>query len=60
MRPHDTYEALGSDPEQRGKAYRDLCQIEPPAPIIEEIRKATRLGYVAGAQRRGRGRPWAK
>jgi len=60
VRPHDTYEALGTDPEQRGNAYRALCRTEPPALIIEEIRKATRLGYVAGAQRRGRGRPWAK
>ncbi|MGH8741597.1 MAG: transposase [Burkholderiales bacterium] len=60
VRPHDTYEALGLDREQRGTAYRQLCQSELPAPIVEEIRKATRIGCVAGTRRRGRGRPWAK
>ena len=60
VRPHEVYEALGADREQRTKVYRELCESAPPAPLIDEIRKATRLGYVAGAQRRGPGRPWAR
>jgi putative transposase len=56
---HPAYEALGSEPSVRGHAYRQLCQDAPSAPLVEEIRKATRLGGVAGKVRRRRGRPGA-
>ncbi len=58
VRPHDVYEALGPNPGQRAQAYRELCKAAPPAPVLEELRKATRLGYVPGAPRRKPGRPW--
>jgi putative transposase len=54
---HPVYEALGLDVEQRTLAYRRLCETPPQESEIEEIRKATRLGCVTGAKRRGRGRP---
>jgi putative transposase len=57
IRPHTAYEALCGDERQRCAAYRDLCQSAAPPRIVEEIRKATRLGVLAGATRRGRGRP---
>ena len=57
--PHPAYLALAGEPASRWKAYRELCSSAPPAPIIEEIRKATRVGCVAGMRRRGRGRPGA-
>ena len=54
---HPAYQALGSDPALRRSAYKVLCDSAPPAEVVEEIRKATRLGGVAGAVRRKRGRP---
>jgi putative transposase len=52
IRPHAAYEALGV------AAYKSLCESAPPADLVEEIRKATQIGCVAGARRRLRGRPW--
>jgi putative transposase len=49
---HGAYEALGA------QAYRGMCESSPPADMLEEIRKATQIGRVAGARRRSRGRPW--
>jgi putative transposase len=60
VEPHEVYEALGDDAPQRASAYRDLCRAEPPEKLIDEIRKATRVGCVAGTPRKSRGRPWAK
>ena len=59
LRPHAAYEALGLSVVQRGSAYRLLCDEAPPTTMVDEIRKATRLGYAMGASRKGRGRPWA-
>jgi len=55
--PHPAYEALGTEAPQRRSSYRQLCESVPPSKIVEEIRKATRLGVLAGALRRARGRP---
>ena len=57
IRPHSAYEALCGDERERSAAYRELCQSAPPPRIVEEIRKATRLGVLAGVTRRARGRP---
>jgi hypothetical protein len=54
---HSAYEALSSELAQRRSAYSQLCESLPPSRIEEEIRKATRLGVLAGAVRRARGRP---
>jgi putative transposase len=56
--PHPSYDALGLDGGQRLSAYRALFESAPSAPIVEEIRKATRIGCVAGKKREERGRPW--
>lgn len=56
--PHPAYEALGSDNQQRLVAYRLLCEGPPPEAILDEIRKATRIGCVAGKKREEKGRPW--
>jgi putative transposase len=57
LRPHPSYEALSGEPDGRRSAYRTLCESAPPENIVEEIRKATRRGVVAGQVRRSRGRP---
>lgn len=54
---HSVYEGLGTDAHARMRAYKQLCA-EAPAPlVVEEIRKATHLGCIAGSVRRRRGRP---
>jgi putative transposase len=58
LRSHPAYEALALDEPRRKSAYRLLCEDAPPSPVVEEIRRATRLGYAMGTSRRGRGRPW--
>jgi putative transposase len=58
LKAHPSYEALGLEAAQRLTAYRLLCESAPPAPIVDEIRRATRSGAAIGKQRRGRGRPW--
>ena len=52
LTPHGAYASVGVS------AYRDLCNQELPGHFVEEIRKATRIGYPMGAKRRSRGRPW--
>jgi putative transposase len=54
---HPAYEALGSDVALRVSAYKDLCLSAPPPPIVDEIRRATKIGCLAGKRRRARGRP---
>ena len=56
---HSAYEALGTEARERRRAYMELCQTPPSPLLVEEIRKATRLGGVAGNVRRARGRPLA-
>jgi len=58
LTPHPAYEALGLDIKRRSEAYRTLCATSPPAALVDEIRKATRIGCVAGKKREERGRPW--
>jgi putative transposase len=58
IRSHPAYDALGGDVAQRTSAYQQLCESAPQATILEEIRRATRIGCVIGKKRRGRGRPW--
>jgi putative transposase len=57
VRAHSAYAAMATVGEQRQLAYRNLCE-EPLDPeAIDEIRKATRGGFVVGTPRRPRGRP---
>ena len=58
VRSHPAYDALGCDVAQRTSAYQQLCESAPPVLILEEIRRATRIGCVIGKKRRVRGRPW--
>ena len=55
--PHPAYAALGSDWGARGKAYAGLFDRPLEQSVVDEIRKATRGGYVMGAPRKPRGRP---
>jgi len=55
--PHAAYHALSTDAAKRRGAYKTLCQSAPPQRVVDEIRRATRRGAVAGAVRRARGRP---
>ncbi len=57
LTPHPAYVGLGEDDERRRLAYRELCEQPLQAQAIDEIRKATRGGYVVGTPRRPRGRP---
>jgi putative transposase len=59
VRPHPSYEALAVEQTQRARAYRELSTVAPERALVEQIRKATKLGCVAGMIRRGRGRPTA-
>ena len=58
LKAHAAYDALGLDIAGRLDAYKSLCESAPAEPIVEEIRKATRIGCVAGKRREERGRPW--
>ena len=58
LKSHPAYDALALDTKERLRSYRSLCESAPPEPIVEEIRKATRIGCVAGKKREERGRPW--
>ena len=55
--PHNAYASLGAN-SSRCANYRALCTEALPEVVLEEIRKATRVGYPVGATRRPRGRPW--
>jgi putative transposase len=57
LRPHAAYERLGSEGEPRSSAYRTMCNAGIPSMVLEEIRKAARVGCPIGSIRRGRGRP---
>jgi putative transposase len=57
IRAHSAYEALSKEGAQACSAYKRLCESAPPPRLVEEIRKATRRGVLAGAVRRARGRP---
>jgi putative transposase len=57
VQPHPAFEALGTDASQRSRAYKELCASAPSPLVVEEIRKATRIGCVVGDVRRNRGRP---
>jgi putative transposase len=57
LRSHPAYDGLGLDAEQRSRAYRRMCDEGVPALLMEEIRKATRVGCVIGTRRKQRGRP---
>lgn len=55
--PHAAFEALGLDEVCRRSAYARFCDAPPLFRIEDDIRKATRIGVLAGAPRRARGRP---
>ncbi len=57
VRPHPAYLALADDYRRRGYTYSTLCETSLEDSVIEELRKATRGGYLVGAVRRRRGRP---
>jgi len=57
LRSHAAYESLGREADQRARAYKGLCEDGLPMFVVEEIRKATRIGCVVGTRRRSRGRP---
>ena len=56
LTPHPAYETLGIDAPTRAAAYAALFDLPLDRKLVEDIRKATRGGYVAGAPRK-RGRP---
>ena len=49
--PHPGYESLGSDPESRLVAYRELFRFELDPGLVDEIRKATNGNFALGDQR---------
>ena len=57
IQTHSAYNALSAETLERCGVYKRLCESSPPAMVLDEIRKATRLGVLAGAVRRARGRP---
>ena len=59
LSPHPAYAALGTDGGTRATAYAALFDLPLEQTVIDEIRKATRGGYVVGSLRRPRGRPRA-
>jgi putative transposase len=54
LQAHPTYASLGP------VAYKTICEEDVPAPTLDEIRKATRVGSAMGVLRRGKGRPRAE
>jgi putative transposase len=48
---HSAYESLGSDPEARFVAYRELFHFELDPGLVDEIRKATNGNFALGDQR---------
>ena len=58
--PHPAYLALADDPEHRFSEYRGLLDEPLPQEKVDELRRATRSGCVAGAKRQNRGRPSKK
>ncbi len=58
--PHAAYLAISENAEQRAEGYRGMCAVPLSAEVLDDIRKATRRGYVVGTPARRRGRPWKK
>jgi putative transposase len=56
--PHPAYLALGEDDGRRAAAYRAMCDVPVSNELVEDLRRATRRGHVAGTPPRTRGRPW--
>lgn len=48
---HETYQALGTSPEQRRLAYRDLFAQGLDAELLATLRDATQRGWVPGRDR---------
>lgn len=57
IQAHPVYQGLGVELQQRSCAYKSLCEESVPNSVVEEIRKATRVGCAIGTRRRQRGRP---
>jgi putative transposase len=57
LRPHIVYATLGASPAQRVRAYAALCAEALGQEVVDEIRRAIRIGGAIGALRRKRGRP---
>jgi putative transposase len=57
VRPHAAYAALGSNAARTAQAYAELCAQVLPEEMINEIRRAIRVGGTTGARHRSRGRP---
>ena len=57
LRSHAAYYRLGLEAGQRSRAYKALCEEGVATLVMEEIRKATRVGCAVGTRRRSRGRP---
>ena len=57
IRPHATFDALGTSGEQRRLAYQGLCDSGLSQEDLNEIRSATRTGRAIGTPPRARGRP---
>lgn len=49
--PHQEYLSLGTSPDQRAAAYRELCAIELGNDELREIRSAANGGFALGNQR---------
>ena len=58
LHTHPSFLTLGEVPEVRATAYKSMCGSPVPERELEEIRRATRVGYVVGMRRRSRGRPF--
>jgi putative transposase len=48
---HPAYWALGNTPFEREAAYRRLCEMPPPADLIEKIEAATWKAWVLGSDK---------
>ena len=57
VRPHPSFLALAIEEEERGAAYRALCDEPLKQELIDEIRRATYGGHRMGEPRKRRGRP---
>jgi putative transposase len=57
LTPHAAYSALSADVFTRGAAYAALFDTPVDDTVVEEIRRATRGGYVVGTKRKHPGRP---
>jgi len=51
LRPHPSYEALGTDAAARQAAYRELFRHELEPELVDEIRCATNGNYALGNER---------